>query len=97
MALRHPELVRGLILVNPATAVSVMPELQEDIKADAAKAWAEGTAEEGQLIVSVRSFRLASSSKSRPAAAQLKITALGLASTERVSEPVGAKSDGCAP
>ena len=32
VALRHPELVRGLILVNPATAVSVMPELQEDIK-----------------------------------------------------------------
>jgi pimeloyl-ACP methyl ester carboxylesterase len=32
VALAHPNLVRGLILVNPATAVSVMPELQEDIR-----------------------------------------------------------------
>ena len=32
VAIRHAELVRGLILVNPATSVSVMPELQEDIK-----------------------------------------------------------------
>lgn len=32
VALRHPDLVSGLILVNPATALSVMPELQEDIK-----------------------------------------------------------------
>ena len=31
VALRHADLVSGLILVNPATSVSVMPELQEDI------------------------------------------------------------------
>mmetsp|Transcript_150454 Transcript_150454/g.273808 ORF Transcript_150454/g.273808 Transcript_150454/m.273808 type:complete len:417 (-) Transcript_150454:3-1253(-) len=32
VALRHPGLVSGLILVNPATAVSGMPQLQEDIE-----------------------------------------------------------------
>jgi len=32
VALRYPDLVSGLILVNPATAVSTLPELQEDIK-----------------------------------------------------------------
>lgn len=32
VALRYPDLLSGLILVNPATAVSTMPELQEDIR-----------------------------------------------------------------
>ena len=31
LALRYPQLVSGLILVNPATALSAMPELQEDL------------------------------------------------------------------
>ena len=31
VALRHADLVSGLILVNPATSVSVMPQLQQDI------------------------------------------------------------------
>ena len=84
-------------IVCTISCLAALQELQEDIKAEAAKVWAEGTKEEGQLIVSVKSFRLAGSSKSRPAAAQLKINALGLSSTERVSEPVSARSDGCAP
>ena len=32
VALRHADLVSGLILVNPATSVSVMPALQQDIE-----------------------------------------------------------------
>ena len=32
VALQHPELVSGLILVNPATALSVMPDLQSDVR-----------------------------------------------------------------
>ena len=32
VALRHPTLVAALVLVNPATAVSVMPDLQADVQ-----------------------------------------------------------------
>ena len=32
VAIRHPELVSGLILINPATSLSVMPDLQEDMR-----------------------------------------------------------------
>ena len=32
VALQHPELVSGLILVNPATALSVMPDLQSVVR-----------------------------------------------------------------
>ncbi|KOO25784.1 tRNA-splicing endonuclease positive effector [Chrysochromulina tobinii] len=32
VAMQHPELVSGLILVNPATALSVMPDLQSDVR-----------------------------------------------------------------
>ena len=32
VALRHPELVSGLILVNPATALTMLPELQRDVR-----------------------------------------------------------------
>ena len=32
LAARHPELVSGLVLVNPATALSVMPELRDDVR-----------------------------------------------------------------
>ena len=32
LAARHPELVSGLVLVNPATALSVLPELRDDVR-----------------------------------------------------------------
>eukprot|EP00966_Prymnesium_polylepis_P017527 404229-Prymnesium_polylepis.3 len=71
-----------------------LQDLQEDIKADAAKAWAEGTPEDGQLVVSIPSLRLAGTSKTRPAAVRLRVSLVGLPSAERHTEPVNSNKDG---
>ncbi|KAL1524539.1 hypothetical protein AB1Y20_019431 [Prymnesium parvum] len=67
--------------------IAALRELQDDIKADAARLWAEGSSEDGQLIVSVSSLRLASA-KGRLSAVQLRILVPGVASAERVSEKI---------
>lgn len=78
------------------TCISALHQLQEDIKTGAAKAWAEGSPETGQLKVSVSNIRLGGSKNSRPSTIQLRTTLLSIAETERLSEPIQAGSgEGC--
>lgn len=78
--------------------LATLRQLDEKIRAEAAREWVEGTPEEGQIVVSVSSVRLRVTGKSRPSAIQLRTTLLGLSTAERVSEPISLTTagDGCA-